>query len=153
MIEKYNKLSLQAKSAIWFTICGVLQKGVSFITIPIFTRLMSTSDYGMYSLYNSWLQILTIVTSLYLYYGILSNAMIKYEKDRDGYISSMQGLTIIITGLLFLVYLAFHKLFNQFFGLPTLFVILMFVQLFVNPAIYYWLGKKRFDYQYKILVE
>ncbi len=40
--SKYCSLSVQAKAALWFTICSFLQKGISFITVPIFTRLMST---------------------------------------------------------------------------------------------------------------
>ena len=46
--SKYRSLSVQAKAALWFTICSFLQKGISFITVPIFTRLMSTEDlYGL----------------------------------------------------------------------------------------------------------
>lgn len=59
-----------------------LQKGISFITVPIFTRLMSTEEYGTYTVYLSWLQILTIMTSLYLFNGVYDNAMAKYEKQR-----------------------------------------------------------------------
>ena len=76
-------LSVQAKAALWFTICSFLQKGISFITVPIFTRLMSTEEYGTYTVYLSWLQILTIMTSLYLFNGVYDNAMAKYEKQRD----------------------------------------------------------------------
>ena len=45
--SKYRSLSVQAKAALWFTICSFLQKGISFITVPIFTRLMSTEEYGI----------------------------------------------------------------------------------------------------------
>ena len=95
-IEKYKSMSVQARAALWFVACSFLQKGISFITVPIFTRLLSTDQYGTYSLYLSWLQILTIFTSLYLYNGVLDNAMAKFKDDRDRYISSMQGLTLVI---------------------------------------------------------
>ena len=39
--SKYRSLSVQAKAALWFTICSFLQKGISFITVPIFTRLIA----------------------------------------------------------------------------------------------------------------
>ena len=92
--SKYRSLSVQAKAALWFTICSFLQKGISFITVPIFTRLMSTEEYGTYTVYLSWLQILTIMTSLYLFNGVYDNAMAKYEKQRDEYTSTMQGLRV-----------------------------------------------------------
>lgn len=81
--SKYRSLSIQARAALWFTICSFLQKGISFITVPIFTRLMSTEEYGTYTVYLSQLQILTILTSLYLFNGVYDNAMAKYEKQRD----------------------------------------------------------------------
>ena len=87
--SKYRSLSVQAKAALWFTICSFLQKGISFITVPIFTRLMSTEEYGTYTVYLSWLQILTIMTSLYLFNGVYDNAMAKYEKQRDEYTSCL----------------------------------------------------------------
>jgi len=102
--SKYRSLSVQAKAALWFTICSFLQKGISFITVPIFTRLMSTEEYGTYTVYLSWLQILTIMTSLYLFNGVYDNAMAKYEKQRDEYTSAMQGLTLVITGAVFALY-------------------------------------------------
>ena len=77
--EKYQYLSVQAKATIWFTMCSFIQKGISFITVPIFTRLMSTEQYGIYTVYLSWLQILTILTSLYLFNGVYDNAMVKFE--------------------------------------------------------------------------
>ena len=104
LISKYKGLSVQAKSAIWFVACSLLQKGISFITVPIFTRIMTPVEYGDNSLYLSWLQIMTIVTSLYLFCGTFDNAMSKFEEDRDRYISSMQGLSLVIWGIVFLVF-------------------------------------------------
>ena len=143
---------MQAKAAIWFTLCSILQKGISSITVPIFTRLLTTEQYGIYSLYLSWLQILTIVTSLYLYYGVFNNAMVKYEGDRDRYISSMQGLTITITAVVFFVYLAFHQIWSKALGLASIVIILMFIEMAVTPALSFWSGRQRFEYKYKRLV-
>ena len=58
-----------------------------------------------YTVYLSWLQILTIMTSLYLFNGVYDNAMAKYEKQRDEYTSAMQGLTLVITGAVFCIVL------------------------------------------------
>ena len=83
MLEKYKNMSVASKAALWFVICSLIQKGISFITIPIFTRIMSVNDYGIYNLYLSWFQIFTIITSLYLYFGVFNNAMIKYESEKS----------------------------------------------------------------------
>lgn len=152
LLDKYKKMNVQAKSAIWFAMCSILQKGISFITVPIFTRLLSTEEYGIYSLYLSWLQILTIITSLYLYYGVFNNAMIKYEENRSRYISSMQGLTITITAIVFCVYLVFHEKWQEILGLAPVLIILMFIEMLVTPALSFWSGRQRFEFKYQRLV-
>ena len=152
IILKYEHISVQAKAALWFTICSILQKGVSFIVVPIFTRLLTDEQYGIYSLYLSWLQIFTIITSLYLYYGVFNNAMNKYEEDRDTYISSMQGLTLTVTSIVAIVCLMFKDYVLELTGLSSFLIILMFVELAVTPALSFWSGKQRFEYKYKRLV-
>lgn len=152
LFEKYRKMSVQAKAAIWFALCSILQKGISFITVPIFTRLLSTEQYGTYSLYLSWLQILTIITSLYLYHGVFNNAMVKFEDDRNKYISCMQGLTTTITVGVFIIYLAFHSMWEEILGLTPVLILLMFVEMLVTPALSFWSGRQRFDFKYQKLV-
>lgn len=152
IFSKYTQMSVQAKSAIWFTMCSILQKGIAFITVPIFTRQMTDEQYGTYSLYLSWLQILTIITSLYLYYGVFNNAMVKFENDRNRYISSMQGLTMTITAVVFGIYLVFQKMWVQLLGLAPTLIILMFVEMLVTPSIDFWAGRQRFEYKYQRLV-
>ena len=150
--SKYRSLSVQAKAALWFTICSFLQKGISFITVPIFTRLMSTEEYGTYTVYLSWLQILTIMTSLYLFNGVYDNAMAKYEKQRDEYTSAMQGLTLVITGAVFALYCFTSGFWEKILNLPKSMILLMFLEALLSPALSYWSGRQRFEYRYRILV-
>ena len=57
LLKKYNDIPIAAKATIWFIFCSVTQKCISLMTTPIFTRIMSTTQYGQFSVYNSWLQI------------------------------------------------------------------------------------------------
>lgn len=152
LIKKYNSISVQAKAALWFTGCNFLQKGVSFITVPIFTRMMSTDEYGVYSLYTSWYQILLIVTSLYLFNGVFDNAMSKFSDDRDRFTASVQGLSITVTLFVFIIFIVTNRLWEQALGLPRKFIILMFAEMLVAPSLYYWSARQRFEYQYQRLV-
>lgn len=149
---KYTDLSIQARASLWFVICSILQRGISFLTVPIFTRLMSTEQYGYYSNYLSWFSILLVFTSLSLYYGVFNNAMIKYEADRDRYVASMQGLTFAITAVVFIIYLLFQDFFNSLFKMPTSLVLLMFIELLLYPSMQFWTAYNRFYYRYKKIV-
>ena len=149
IINKYRSMSVQARAGIWFVFCSFLQKGISFITVPIFTRLLTTEEYGTYSLYLSWLQLITIITSLNLFNGVLDNGMSKYEDDRDKFISSMQGLTITITTVVFVIYLIGSKMWANLLGLAPVYIILMFIEMYVRPSMLFWSGRQRFEYKYK----
>lgn len=156
IISIYKNLHIAVKASVWFTICTVLQKGLSVITIPIFTRILTTEQYGVYSVFQSWLSIVTIFATLMLVGGVFNKGLIKFEDDRNAFISSIQGLSNTITTVILLAYLMFHNQINSIFVLntpnPTVLIIAMFIQLMTNPALGFWSAEQRFDYKYKSLV-
>lgn len=147
----YSNMSVIAKASIWFVFCNLMQKGISTITVPVFTRLLTTAEYGTYNLYLSWFNILTIATSLNLYYGVFINALnrIRDSRERDVYVSSMQGLTVSLTTVLALIYLPFQDYWSNLLGLSKLAIWLMLLELLVEPAVQFWLARQRFDFKYK----
>jgi O-antigen/teichoic acid export membrane protein len=148
----YNSLSVQARASIWFVFCSVLQKGISFLTVPIFTRLMTTDQYGYYNKYVSWYSILLVFTSMSLYYGVFNNAMMKYRDNKVKFVSSMQGLVTVVTAAFFVVYLLFRSQVNVLLGLPTHIVLMLFAELLVTPSLQFWSAYNRFEYQYRNVV-
>jgi len=152
LISTYNDMSVVAKATIWFMVCSVIQKGLSFITTPIFTRLMTQEQFGVYSVYVSWTQILTIFASFRLDYSVFNKGMSKYPEDRDGYASSMLGLTSLITGGMCVLYLVFQKQVNSFTELSTTIMLVLFVELFSNLAFSFWSLRERYEFRYKSVV-
>lgn len=152
IFHKYNNMSIVAKATLWFMVCSSIQKCISIITTPIFTRMLTTTEYGQYSLYNSWLQIFTIVTTLRLNYGIFNKGMSKYKDRRDEYTSAMQGLTSVITLICFIVYLLFRSQINKITELSTFITIAIFIQLLVTPAFSFWTVRQRYEYKYKAVI-
>ena len=150
----YTSMSVATKAALWFVFCNIMQKGISTITVPLFTRLLTTAEYGTYSLYVSWFNILTIVTSLNLYYGVFNNALnrIQGRNERNKYVSSMQGLTITLTLVLIVIYAPFQNFWSNLLGLNKLVLWLMIAELLVEPALQFWSARQRFEYRYKTMV-
>lgn len=93
LLNKFNKDRL-LKSGFWYTVGNFFLQGVSFITIPIFTHLYGTEDYGIFSLYTTWLSVFTCLISLGLTSSI-SRAKFDFEQDFDGYTSSVLSLSLI----------------------------------------------------------
>lgn len=152
ILKKYNDIPIAGKATLWFVFCSTLQKCISLITTPIFTRLMTTEQYGQFGVYNSWLQIFTIITTFRLNYSVFNKGMSKYREDRDAYTSTMQTLTFVITLLSLMIYLVFREPINNLIELPTFVMIAMFIELLVFPAVEFWTIRKRYEYIYKPVV-
>lgn len=152
LANKYKTLPITVRATLWFIVCSVLQKAISIITVPIFTRMLSTYEYGQFSIYNSWLQIFTMICTFRLDYAVFNKGMAKYKENRDEYVSAMQGLTTVITAGVLLVYLLFRKQVNQLTELNTLITLAIFAELFFTPAISFWSLRKRYDFEYKPVV-
>ena len=152
LVDKYNSLSAPVKASIWFTVCNIIQKGIALISTPIFTRIMTTQQYGVYTIYQSWYQVLTIFATLNLSAGIFNNGLTKYPEKKSEFVSSLQGLSTTVTFVLFLIYVAIPQFWNELLGLGTLFVVAMFVQLLFEPAYLFWSAEQRYQYNYKSLI-
>ncbi|MDD7516925.1 lipopolysaccharide biosynthesis protein [Ruminococcus flavefaciens] len=150
--SKSNSMSQEAKASVAYTICSVLQKCLSIITMPLFTRLMSTEQYGEMTVYTSWTGLFSIILTFNLAYGSFSPAMLKFEKDREGYVSSIQGICIVLTCIFVAIYLPFTSLWNGLFKMSTLLVILLIFETFAANSINLWSGLRRFEYVYKPVV-
>lgn len=152
IVEKYNLLSVQVKAAFWFLICSFLQKGISVVTTPIFTRLISPEEYGQYSVFNSWYGIISIFVSLNLSYGVYAQGLIKYQDDRDAFSSSLQGLTFTLAIIWTVVYYLFRNLWNSIFSLRTDQMACMMIMIWTSAVFSFWATEQRVNYAYQRLV-
>lgn len=150
--DKWATMPITAKASIAYAVCNIIQRCLSFITMPLFTRLMSKEQYGEMTVYTSWSSIFSIILTLNLAYGSFSPAMMKYEKDRDGYVSSIQGICLLL-GLFFLsIYLPFKSFWNGMLKLPTFLVIMLFFETLSTNSVNLWSGRRRFDFVYKPII-
>ena len=151
-IDKYKKFPIQVKASIWFLICSFLQKGISNITTPIFTRLMSTAEYGNYNVFNSWMSIVSIIVALQLYSGVYEQALVKFKEDKDVLSSSLQGLMLTLTIIWNIIYLLWHSFWNDLFSLTTVQMLAMLLMIWTSGVFRFWSADQRVDYKYKALV-
>lgn len=151
-LQQYNNAPVQVKASLWFLICSFLQKCIQMITTPIFTRLLNTSEYGEFNVYNSWLAIVSVFVSLNLYAGVFTKGLVKYEEDKNVFSSSMLGLCTTCNIIGFCIYILFKNFFNHLFGLSTFKMVLMFVSIWASSAFSFWSAYQRVEFKYKALV-
>lgn len=152
LLKNYNNLSTEIKSSIWYMVCNLLQKCIGVITIPILTRLLTTSEYGLYSVFLAWLQLFEIPVTLRLSWGSYIVGLTKFSDDRERYTSSLLSLSFVITTIFLILYLLFYELVNNITGLPFETTLLIFAILYTMPAISFWSGLQKVCLRYKQMV-
>lgn len=152
MIKKYKSLSIEVKASIWFLFCRIFSKIISLITLPIFTRLLSPEEYGDFSVFLSWESILAVFATFNLSYQVFNNGMVKYKKDKDGYTSSMIGLTFILSTINLIILSIFYVYWFKYTGISYLYLILMFINIFSEAIYSFWIIRNRYEYKYKGIV-
>ena len=148
----YTKMPLQAKASFWYTISNVMLKGIALFVTPIFTRIMTPEQYGYYSVYQSWYEIILIVGSLSLAGDVAYNMLTKNNDDKYKIMAALQGLSTVATAALFVLYLVNISFWNSVLGLSTIVVLAMFLHILFEPSYRYWLIEQRYDYKYKGIV-
>ena len=149
-ISLWKNLPASAKSSIAFVFSTFFLKGISFLTTPIFTRIMDPSQYGVITNYSSWLSIIEVFALLGLTSaGVLNVGLNDYRASRDKYLSSLLGLSNIATVISFGLIALLKLPFGSDFILPNNLLVIMFVHLLISPAQIFWMTKQRYEFKYK----
>ena len=139
------------KSGVWYTVANFIMKGIGFITTPIFTRLLSHDEFGLYSNYASWLQTFTMFVTLNLASTFIS-ARFDFEDDFDGYISSVLSLSTVSTLIWLLIMNLFPAWFASITGVEFKYLNIMMLYLLFAVAIDMFQARERYFFRYKISV-
>lgn len=137
-----------AKAGLWYTIGNVLINGLSFLTLPLFTRLMSTSDYGLYTTYVAYVSIVSLVIGLALHSSYKA-ANIEFEGEIDSYVSSVSLLPLFSTGVVLIISFFFRDAIGEILGFGGPFISLMILQALASSIVSSYNSKigLRFDYK------
>ncbi|WP_174734334.1 lipopolysaccharide biosynthesis protein [Mesobacillus harenae] len=143
-ISKFkNNKNLNA--TIFYGFGGIFSKAVAFITIPIFTRILSTEDYGIVNNYLAWVSIFTVIASLGMTNSIRM-AFVDYLESINKYISSMFTLSVV-SFFLISTFTIFISNFIELQLTKTI-LILAFIQAFSSFVINCMIAKYMMEYKY-----
>lgn len=136
------------KAGVWYVISSILVRMISVITTPIFTRLLSTEEYGTVSTFSSWYSMFLVIYTLNLNISI-GRAKLDYPDKLEDYIGSMQLLSLIVSLVLSGILAIFIKPVSDFFELPVMATGLLLIYLVASPTINFYQSGYRYKYQYK----
>lgn len=140
-----------AQSSIAFIISSFVLKGISFITTPIFTRMMDATQYGIIATYTSWVSIIEVFALLGLTSaGVFNVGLSEYSDSRSQYISSVMMLCNITTVLVFAVLAVCKAFLGEGFLLTPDLLLLMFIHFIFSPAQVFWITRQKYEFKYKL---
>lgn len=143
-------LSIGVKSSVVYALSSLFSKGLAIITIPIFTRIMSTSEIGIVNLYTSWYSMISVIATLSLTSGGFQLALKEFRNERDAYTSSVLTLTSSMALIIGFVYVLNPPFWNKITGLSSVLILLLILELLLEPARSFWLARQRYEYKYRL---
>ena len=137
-----------AQAGIGYTVGNFMIKGINFITLPLFSRILSTSDYGIVNTYLAYESIFFIIIGLALH-SSLRNANYDYGKKFDEYVSNMALLMALNTLLFIVVGNVFYKPLGNLLDMNRTVLNLMLLNSFGTAMITFYNMKIGLAYKYK----
>ena len=141
-----NKIAF--KSGSWYVAANILTRSVGIITAPIFTRLLSPSDYGVASNFIAWLGILLVFTGIGLPYSI-GNAKVDYPSELKKYIASIQTLGTSFSSLILIFVIYYREQLSGIMELQSSLIIVMCVYVMVQPSVTFTQEKLKYMLKYR----
>lgn len=140
------------KASVWFAACNIIRKIIVYISMPIFTRIMSTEQYGIYTMYCSWSEILFLFTTLSISVNVYNKCIIKYKKDIFKFTSSALWLTTLLSIFIGTLLLVSYKGISGVIQLPPIIIVMIIIDSVFSPAFSFWAVNQRFEYKYKKII-
>ena len=142
-----NKMAL--KAGVFYIFAQLFIRGISFITTPLYTRLLTTAQYGQIKVYESWLLIAVPVMSLCLWKSV---DRAKYDLDEQGYnayVSSNHTLSYISIAICFLFCLLFKDQVEAFCHMDDIMFYVGFGYVFAYTSILFMQRREKQMMRYK----
>jgi len=94
-----------------YFIGDILKKGIAFLSIPIFTRILSPDEYGIYNIFNSYVSIIFIISTLNT-----TSSISRYAFEKKSDFNDFVGFNVLVSGCLMLISVVLLFIFNSYAG-------------------------------------
>ena len=136
------------RSGVGYTLGNILIKGINFLTLPIFSRLLSPEEFGVYNVFASYDAILFVLVGLALHTSIQS-ANLEFRGQINRYTSSITLIYVCNGAVLLLAAALFQKSLSGLLGLPAAAVTLLVLGSFASAVVTLYNTRISLDYAYK----
>ncbi len=148
--ERLDNLTIAkpAKAGIFYITTNVFTKLIALLATPLFTRLLLPEEYGVYSLYISWMGIISVLVALGISGGAIYRALGKFGEAREDLISSAIGILFIASVALSIPALVFSRVGEGLTGLSPFLNCMLIFEVFLNSSETVVFAYYRYKYSY-----
>lgn len=136
------------RSGVGYTLGNILIKGINFLTLPLFSRLLSPEEFGVYNVFASYDAILFVLIGLALH-ASLQSANLEFRGQINRYTSSVTLIYMLIGGTLLTVAVLFRQQLAGLLGIPSVAVTLLVLGSFATAVVTLYNTRVSLDYAYK----
>ncbi|MDN3450103.1 oligosaccharide flippase family protein [Planococcus sp. APC 3906] len=94
-LRSFGKNNYFISASLLYVLGTVLLQGISFLTTPIFTRIMDTSDYGITAVFATWVTFIAVFISFQVSSSIASARIHMKEEEFTNYLRNITLLTVV----------------------------------------------------------
>lgn len=145
---KSPKKATAFSAGIGYTVGNILIKGINILTLPLFSRIMSTEEFGVYNVFLSYDAILFVIVGLALHSSIRS-ANIEFKGRIDEYTSSITLIYLINTLILLGIVLIFGESLGALLGFEKTVLYMLILYSTGTAVLTLYNNRISLDYAYK----
>jgi O-antigen/teichoic acid export membrane protein len=149
LLDKYKNGSLFFKASIWFVILSFFNHGASVLTQPFVNRILSVDEVGVYHIYNTWHNLLSIIATLNLFNGMYEVLLTKEKENKKQIIPSLLSVCLLVSAGVSIICIIFIKPLSVWWELKSEYIFVMVISVIAEAILQFWNIEKRFDYSYK----
>ena len=147
-----TEIRLPAKAGAWYVAASLLIKLCGMATTPYFTRAMSPDEYGVYSLYMSWIAMLSILTTLGLGGSAIYRGMQRFDSEGNRLLSATLGLALCSLAVFSVSAALLPSVASELLSLPRQLVYILILQIASDTVIALYLARCRYLYGYRTVI-
>lgn len=146
-MSKNRKSNTAFKAGIGYTIGNVLIKGINMLTIPIFSRLLTTDDFGIYNVFISYESILFVLVGIAMHTCVKS-ANLEFQGRINEFTSSISLIYILNLLVLSLGAIIFYKPLTNMLDFSLPMILCLVVYSFSTALLSLYNNKISLQYDY-----
>lgn len=121
------------KAGFYYLVCRLLVRGFSFFSTPLFTRLMTKAEYGMFSNFIAWEGLLIPFLTLNLR-GSINKSRYDFSEDNNSFLLSILIFAQFIVGVLLISTLFLQSTYEILTNMSISYVRMLLVFIFFHTA-------------------